>query len=277
MAACLPQRHHWVAAVVTVVAGAAGLPACSGERVSSQPAATTSSPAGPTTRPSVAVLYAGYLSPAPLEPAQIQQALVKALAAKPEGRDIWFVLVRWHQRRDPSSWTAVVYFTPDEQTPRLRKGRCLYVSASEDDGESPTASELWRNLNPESPIPDPLNAYVQVSAANRPFGDKLDVPERALTPFPAPKDVEDSEVVEGVDFIRSAPKAKPETMTPRTFLYSMKYDASLPVCRIARKDAATLEIYTGWQVGILAGGGKWFQIRRTEGGYELVGAARWVS
>jgi hypothetical protein len=184
--------------------------------------------------------------------------------------------------------TAKVYFTPDEQTPRLRKGRYLYVP---DPQEKKLRLEVLRLLHPHEAQQVQLGRYVQVSAINDPFGASMAAPAIPLLPFDRPEGISDLDVVAVVDLVRSDPHPAPMKREGDHFILRTEFNPKLPIHRIERgsdakafirhmqTDAKDLVIvYTGWQVGMLAGSGQILYCKRTEQGYELLDEiGGWVS
>ena len=145
----------------------------------------------PTTQPHVPVVYARPKDNKPLTEAQVQEALRVAGELRPrrDGRDIWFIAVI---RNRFANLRVVVYYAPDESSPRLRRGRCAV---------------FWTYTGA-----DPLiQPYLLVSRPDKPFGDRLEIPAVPDLPFKPPEDfrfrpvwVGDDELVRVVDVGRAA-------------------------------------------------------------------------
>ena len=73
------------------------------------------------------MLYSKQNDSVPLEPEQVREVVRAAEAVKPEGREIWFVFVVWNSRLEGGVLDAALFYTPDESTPRLRKGCCVPI------------------------------------------------------------------------------------------------------------------------------------------------------
>lgn len=121
-------------------------------------------PAAPTTVPIVHV----YPAVRPLPQAMADDLLAAAAASDParQGRRPWFITV--HQNRGGGTerhhYRAMLYFSPDAATGRVRTGRFLLLW-------------WWTGSRPQ------LRDYVQVSRPDHPFRDDLAVPAAADLPF----------------------------------------------------------------------------------------------
>jgi len=137
----------------------------------------------------VPVVYDATSPPEPLTPEQWERILKVAKEHCPKGRSIWFLWVHSNNRAYDGRvqhWTSV-YYSPEKQTARLRRGSCL-----------PTGG--WVPAREQPPI---RSEYCQVSLPSEAFGDKLSAPQGLLLPFPAPEGFSDDEIVDVVDFVRS--------------------------------------------------------------------------
>ena len=111
------------------------------------------------------------VSPRALSAAEVADVHQRAFALEPQDAEVWFVAVVYEDR---ACFHARVYFKPDELTPRLRKGRYARLQDWQDErGGTPREVEVY--------------PYAQVSPADRPFGEKLDVPQMAQLPFHWPR------------------------------------------------------------------------------------------
>ena len=95
----------------------------------------------------------------------------RAFALEPPDAEVWFVAVVYVDR---FCFHADVYFKPDESSPRLRKGRYAGLQSQ-------------RNDPPRELRDRDVFTYAQVSPADEPFGDTLDVPQMAYIPFHWPR------------------------------------------------------------------------------------------
>ncbi|MEI8194790.1 MAG: hypothetical protein WCI73_02660 [Phycisphaerae bacterium] len=249
---------NWVAITALL-----SLAACSNLPPASRPAATAVQP--------IPIVYFPLAAPAPLKPAQLTEITTAAEGFRPHGRDIWFVAVRINipERKRPH-YRAIVYFSPDEQSPRLRKGRCLYLDNQ--DG-TPATSGFDRGMR----------SYVQVSAAKTPFGPQLQTPELTLLPFFQPQELPDADLIGVVDFIRSfgrnpliAPKKNtdPDNIVLRSLPDHIDPDS--PILWIVAHDDF-IEVTLGWQVASLYGRGTKVWLQRKGNGYEVLNIFEWVS
>ena len=208
------------------------------------------------------VLYAPSSNPLSLTDEQYREIIASARRVAPEGRKIWFVLVRYNSddgTRNRLVYGANVYFSPDQQSVRLRKGRCAYI-----DNERTVAMREQALAQLGGGTWPPVGAYVQVSAAAQPFGDDLGPPELQLAPFAPPEAMSDAELIGVVDCARAA--------------YAENHiDSEQPIWRIER-DAESFKVNLGWLVGPLFGRGETLTIQKTDGGYKAKECAGlWMS
>ncbi len=126
--------------------------------------------------------------------------------------------------------------------------------------------------------PPSLPEYWQVSRADHPFGDELEIPRGQLLPFPAPEEVgsfTEEEVIEIVDFARTRPHAPREG--PNVISVPERLSGSLPVHEIKR-DGGVIEVWTGAQEDFLAGSGEILRCRKKDdGSFEVLSISQWVS
>ena len=152
-------------------------------------------------------------------------------------------------------YTATVYFEPTVNTSRLRKGAYAYITDGTMRGSRKVSSELGAKA-PELP------RYVQISDADAPFTGNVAVPELDLIPFDHDSRVlhatlSDEEWVALVDLVRPV----------------FKMNGGGPICRVRPAETeGVLRVFSGWQEGPLAGGGRYVEVKRKSGGgFELVG------
>lgn len=233
---------------------------------SSQQAVKLSAGSRPVGAEAVPVLYAAYLNPEPLLPDQVEYVLAEAKAVRPAGRGAWFVLVLSHRN---DRYVARVYFTPDEQTQRLRKGRYLYV---QDPKADETRKELLKYFGAKGDASDQVQYrnYVQVSSPKELFGTKVETPTLPLLPFDKPIGISDSDIIAVVDLVRSGPHPAPVKYNGNGVILRQEFDATLPIHRIIQLSPDLIEVQTGWQVNLLAGYGQTLTCKRTAHGYELL-------
>lgn len=216
-------------------------------RPSAAPVAEGPAPA-PSIAPATAIRYAEYLNPAALRPEQLTEIEAEAEKARPAGRDVWFVLVL-SNRLYQGKWDyrAIVYFTPDETSPRLRKGRYLGVSS------------LFLRYRDRLPKHDAeLSNYVQVSLPDKPFGEVAEVPWGPELPFDPPEEVAEADLVPVLDAARRIIGATP-------YIGDCN-DRFLPIQRFD-VNPGEIRVLFGWQVGPLAGGGVVVTVRKTKRGF----------
>jgi hypothetical protein len=230
--------------------------------------------AAPTTRPATTqagwpVVYAALSKPQALSEPQVREirAWVDAAndAERSHGkrpRDVWFVLVRYIT---DGQFRAVVYLMPDESRGRARHGRSLWVDS---DFSIEKSRQLARELKEPWPT---LNPYAQVtSAAAKDRG--AGAPAIADLPFEETAGLSDDEVVAAIDAARRE-LAPLEEGGPG----DVKLDP-MPVQSIMNQKDGTFEIWFGWQVGPLWGGGEFVTVERDGKGFKAKGGVgHWVS
>ncbi len=193
----------------------------------------------------VPVVYNYRFEHLPLSESQVEDLMNRGEMTCPDDRDLWFLYVtaNWERTgvRHPA---ATVYFTPEEHTPRLRKGKYAF-------GTLPPAHEYW-----------------QVSRKHKPFKGAPQVPGIALLPFPKPIGFSEEEVIEIVDFVRTNPE---HAQTGAVFC------GSSPILSIVR-GGDNIEVMTGAIQGMLAGTGQLLTCKkRKDGTFEVLSVATWVS
>jgi hypothetical protein len=245
-------RHTFVPLLLLATTASLG---CAHDRPARSPAAAPP----PTTRPHTPppIRYADYGHPSRLTPAQLAELTTLADDVRPAGRDVWFILVLYNDAalNDPPAYTAVIYFTPDTTTPRLRSGQCSFIDAT-----VPVATRraIIKRIDPSDHYPR-LSPYVQVSPADAPFNptDRA-IPANADLPFPRPDHIADAELVSIVDAARQVDRTRQ------------------PILRI--DGDGPFAVTFGWQVGGLNGGGTIVTVRRTPSGYQADSSVtHWVS
>ena len=232
-----------------------GAPLCG---ILSGPATQLAPP--PSTQPHVAVLYADYGFPFAISEAQTRAILEAAEKKRPEGRDVWFVLVIANRPRllHEAQFRAMVYYSPDHSSAELRRGRCLYLSLERE----PHAGE-----------------YVQVAPAGAHFGTSPAVPNLADLPFsPLARDrqgkpirLPDDELVRLVRFARRA-----EAIRKGGISLSPAASRKQPIVDI-EVSGSDYDVRTGWVVAMLDGRGYSLRIEKDKGGYRLLDVALWRS
>ena len=208
---------------------------------------------------------------------QIATILQASADRKPEGKAIWFIyaLANWEVKGQREG-TVEVFFSPDSQTPRLRKGEFFRMTTKPIPKQ--TASKdvpPTMPANPRDAGPGPSNEYWQVSQRDEPFEAGLQVPTPDLLPFTRPDGFSEEDVVRLVDFVRSSPPTPRDS--PNSVPVPDRIDGSLPILSI-RRNADVIEVRTGTLEGPLSGRGEQLQIQKAaDGGFELLKAAQWVS
>jgi hypothetical protein len=213
-----------------------------------------------------AVVYAPYANPDPLTPGELDATLRYADEFRPEGREVWFILVLFNR---PDFWNVVIYYTPDEVRGRMRKGRCMsYGTLTE------RALRLPPGLLGGDEPPGRREArrrYVQViddatkgddvgyvgGLGELPFAGAMGMP--GMDPLP----LSDDDLIAVVD-LASGPSP-------------MKVGDEMPVHRIDVQGDRVL-VYFGWVVAPLYGGGRFREVRRSAGQWiVLPDEGIWVS
>ncbi len=219
------------------------------------------------------VAYTGRFIDEPLTQDQVDEILSKADPLVPVGERIWFILTRRNSESEGKlDYVASVYFTPEQQGKRMRRGNFV----SFDSSWERFIGTLTKSLggNEDSPQPDKrLQSYCQVSLAKQPFGDDLKTPQGTLLPFAQPVGFTDAEIIEVVAFLRTSPG---QSQAPNVFLTVSKLDGSAPIISI-KKAGDGIEVQTGSVEGFLSGTGTFMRCIRTESGFKVVSLGQWVS
>ncbi len=245
------------------------------------PVAVTTAPASrpvvvPTDVPIVyGPRYDGLSGGVPLSDQQIKTLLDRASECCPQGQRIWFIyaLANWDMgdRREAS---VEIFFTPESQTARLRKGRFMRTVDRLPGLVAARLREFWPSATAPAE-PEPLPEYWQVSRADHPFTGEPGVPRGSLIPFPRPEGFTEEEVIEIVDFVRTGPHDPDDS--PTGWSSPQRLDTALPIYRI-RRDGDDVEVWTGALEDMLAGAGEILRCRKKEdGGFEVISISMWVS
>ena len=135
-----------------------------------------------------------FFPPTRLTAEQTAAVIDAAVRAVPDASP-WFVLVWRHGERD----IFRVFFTPEQTTPRMRKGRCCVVTGPLAAGAAGVECDFDVTVYP----------YVQVSESSTTFDQTLEVPAAAGLPFHLPRNKDkspafsDDELVEIADLARA--------------------------------------------------------------------------
>jgi hypothetical protein len=211
------------------------------------------------------VIYHPRLNPESLTQRQLQMLTASVNQEMLTEKKVWFVRVLYNRNE---RLTTVIYFMPALVSKRIRKGEYVYYQY--DPRLMAIAQQMGKELEPE------CHEYYQVSPKGKPFTIQASIPSlNSMLPFRVPKSFLEQEVVEIVDFIRSAPKEKSKTERGLVYFVS-EVDQSLPIMTI-RKEGEIIKVRTGTQEDGLAGSGQFLDIKKTEEGYELVEIGEWVS
>ena len=226
---------------------------------------------------SLPLVYSSFLNPLPLTPAQLQEILQVAIDACPQGRQLWFIHVRCHRPEASAAaksgvsaerYRVVVYYTPDQQSPRLRKGRCAYIDNEIDPARR--RQVIATLAEGEAYAWPALENYVQVSDPTRPFDATLGdappaIPSESDLPIHAPGGIEDLKLISVVDAARTAHADDPFA------------DSEEPLLRITL-EGGTYQVDFGWQAGPQNAKGSRINVKRTIKGYQAEsGVASWAS
>lgn len=237
--------------------------------------ATKSAQAGPTSRPSVPIVYSERGLANALSSQQLADVSEKAQLWCPKGTSVWFFFVRRHYHPLLSLetyLTVTIYYAPDSSSPRIRKGQYATYDMTWSLGEHPHLDE------------GQLHHYVQVSPANQPFGPDLQVPGPEYRPFVvgrnfggAPVAISDQEVVQLVDFVRAFLTGKNNDGDNEALGGWRKSAANDPILNTAVKEDS-FELMLGWSGGMLDGRGHHVKVIRKDGSFRVVGrVSMWVS
>ena len=219
----------------------------------------TPHPATPGGRPTVPEVFTGRFSPKPLTREQKDRVLGEAEALAPPGRVVWFIRVHRNTLQDTRDDLNVsVYFTPHEESHRIRKGRFVRFDSFR--------KALWGQLGLQPS--GRLSSYCQVSLADHPFDGELMTPTVRLLPFRSPDSLNDQEIIEIVDYVRTNPVR--ESRRPRL------YNGESPIVEIRRSGDA-FDVRLGWSEGFLSGMGQFLRCVRTEDGFKVESHGQWVS
>jgi len=225
-----------------------------------------------------------------------EEIIRQAAPLTPKGQRIWYI----HSDLNRASgkkpdYRTTVYFTPHVATPRLRKGQRVAIICGALPGgfrkvPEEKIKELLKTATDEdrqyyeqikARIDDPLFTWWQVSLKEQPFGQRLDAPgEDRLWPMSAPHGFADEEVIEIVDFIRTAPDSSTiTTNADGTFTVSGfgRVDAGLPIMSIYREKDGSIGVTTGSVQAPLAGSGQMIRIKREGDTYRVTEVSQWVS
>jgi hypothetical protein len=203
------------------------------------------------------VIYHTRLKPEPLKNQQYTILSKFVDGTTLHKKDIWFVRVLYNRNNDLS---AKIYFMPEVTSRRIRNGKYIHYGLT--DWELEYAYAL-KGLKPE------YCEYCQVSLKEKPFTAQAEIPpQNSMLPFAAPKDFSKQEIVEIVDFIRSAPKVKLET------IFRLRWN--LPIMTIIREEEV-IKVITGTQEGGESGIGQFIMIRKTDEGYVVNEVVEWLS
>lgn len=198
--------------------------------------------------PPVEVRYDAALKPEALSAAEKADLTAASLKNASVTSRAWFICVKYNRH---GIFAADVYFVPDRASARIRRGTFA-------------RTESWGDLLSlvEKGPSREMSRYVQVSAPEVPFDDRLTVPSDQMMPFDPersyfgePVKLTDDEFVELVDLVRPV----------------FAKEGGGPICRIERK-GEKIRVFSGPSQGPLSGRGRFVDLKRKAGGgFELAG------
>jgi hypothetical protein len=203
----------------------------------------------------IPVVYVDYESPRKLSADQIEIVLRAAEETRPKERQVWFVLVLCNSKHLLAAdyWNISIYYSPDASSARVRRGQCARISK-------------------DFPRPG-LVPYVQVSRADSPFGEKLEIPKGPDLPFHlrlekdgAPMQMEDKDLAELVDFARPIFAKEAGKSTRWEFA---------PIHGISG-DGESFDVGMGWVVANTDGITRGINVRKEKGGFKQVGTMKYL-
>lgn len=239
----------------------------------SAPDATSMREVSAARQPIVPVVNTGRFIESPLSDDQIREILAEAEPITPQGTRVWFLRARRNQSYNGMlDYLVTVYFTPNRRSERIRYGACCTI-----DSTITRYVNSWLRASEKDelvPVIDRnLWTYCQVSSADAPFDESLDIPEGSLLPFTPPDKMTDAELIELVDFVRSGPNLE---VPPNVFGGIDKVDGNAPIRLIMKTDEG-YEVHTGTLEGPLSGMGQCITCIRTDHGLKLKTLGRWAS
>ena len=220
---------------------------------------------GKTPRGKVPVICNSELPPDPMRVSEFTRILDYAEPLAPAGQRVWFIVVNysvnrvarirvgrtdwWRVKQALSHpvimyWSADVYFTPDANAGRVRKGKAVNLKSDE--------------LQPKLALAADQYDYIMVSSSDAPFGKELVTPAKKLLPFAQPEGFSDEEIVELIDFARS------------------EEDLG-PILYIERQEDGSVEITDGVEGDdYLSGYGSTLRCVKREGRWVATGGGSWM-
>lgn len=208
------------------------------------------------------LIYHPILNPDPLTSQQFSILSKFVDRTNLHKKDVWFVRVLYNRNNHLS---AKIYFMPEVTSKRIRNGKYIHYGL--------TDWELLYALKEDRLKPEYCE-YCQVSLKDKLFTTQAEIPpQNSMLPFAAPKDFSKQEIVEIVDFIRSAPKVKSETGTYPSYFHVRQ---NLPIMTITR-EGEIIKVITGTQESGIAGIGQFIMIRKTDEGYVVNEVVEWLS
>jgi hypothetical protein len=211
----------------------------------------------------------------PLTAAQVERVVARAAPSCPEGQNLWFIYVTaiW-EREGQLQARAKVYFTPEGQTPRLRKGRYVLIDEIWADLMARLVESLPFAERPRDTPRADVDEYWQVSLQEEPFGEDLAVPSGTLLPFEKPADFAEEQIIRLVDLVRTNPCQPQQANKIRS---ASRFDGRAPIVWISRR-GDVVDIHTGAMQGPVAGHGQLLECKiRDDGSFEVVGIGFWNS
>ena len=161
---------------------------------------TSAAPSQTVAKRAIPVLYSPIAQSEPLSPERIDQIQRCASLGQPQERKIWFILVTLNDTAHVQDhygyhFRAEVYFTPDAQSAQISKGEYVEIS-------NPTVYGAGATPSPNDLHRSQVKKYVHVLNPQKPFVAE-NAADLSLMPFPAPKDLADTEIVSLVSYLLS--------------------------------------------------------------------------
>lgn len=214
----------------------------------------------------------------PLTHEERSEIMCRALRAVDFARDVWFIALHWNRNPDDKNDYAVsVYFMPDSEVGRVRKGKYTRLRGLDFIHED---MEGWEFEGDVAAFDrQRVWDYMQVSESDDGFSSKTGKLEAIAMPFVAPENVSDEDTVAIVDFIRDKCRSVDSSSLD---IFFNDYNCSNPIIWIQRngpfaRNKDEIMVSTGSLEGPLSGGGDFVRIELTDGECRIVGFGMWNS
>lgn len=213
----------------------------------------------------IPIIYHNRFKPEPLSRSQKEKILNEANSLAPKDQQIWFIRVLYN--RLSHTYNIAVYYTPDQTTERIRKGKFVQLGSLRNEMiEKWFKSVLgWKSSEQDVgklvslPQDKCLEDYCQVSLSSKPFSFELEIPpQNTLLPFLVPTNLTDKEIIEIIDLIRETYPSHKEPI----------------ICMI--KEDNRIGIMTGTVESGTSGMGHYLEYMKRNGEYGLVVEDEWT-